>query len=144
MTIVLPDLSTLALWFIGGYVAGYVVYIRSGGYVVSLSSWANEVARGPLEGEGIVMDQARGALFVSLMIVALAAGCSTFAIYEHPVTHVKMECETNPAAGLDSSGRSHGAYADCKTALEEQGYKRTGTRYGDYQEPGSSKPQPAK
>jgi hypothetical protein len=69
----------------------------------------------------------------------LLTGCSTFAIYRHPVTGEVMECETNP--GLMGAGH---AFADCKNTLEERGYERVGTRRGDQQNAGSSEPQPAK
>ena len=76
----------------------------------------------------------------------LLSGCSTFAIYRHPVTGEVMECETNPGPGSPGVGdiRGRSPYADCKTMLEEQGYERVGTRHGDQQDPISGRPQPAK
>src|SRR5262245_1319035 len=67
------------------------------------------------------------------LLALLLTGCSTFAIYRNPVTGEVMECETAAAASTDHTGRFGSADADCKTTLEERGYKRTGTRYGDYQ-----------
>lgn len=80
-------------------------------------------------------------IIVAAVMAALAlTGCSTFAIYQHPVTGVKMECETNSVAGTGWGG----SFADCKTLLEEQGYRRVGTRHGDQRDPVSGKPQPAR
>ena len=74
----------------------------------------------------------------------LLTGCSTFAVYQDPVTGQRMECETNQIVtgmgGFGGPGQS--PYADCKTTLEERGYKRVDTRDGDYQKPGSAEPQP--
>jgi len=54
----------------------------------------------------------------------LLTGCSTYAIYRHPVTGQTVECEQM------FYGEWH-KFADCKSEVESKGYERTGTRKGD-------------
>ncbi len=90
-----------------------------------------------------------------LLLIGLA-GCAgtltgTVAVYTHPQTGQVMECVKEPSMAQGGGGAIGSViatepYAECKSALEGQGYRRTGTYslpYTDQPEPSSATPRPA-
>jgi hypothetical protein len=71
-----------------------------------------------------------------LLLALLLAGCATaseFAVYQHPTTGDRVECEKPAAKGgipamyglIDAPNLDR--YSECKSSLEARGYQRMGT-----------------